>query len=101
MISRLRDCIGSFKLGAAIAILLGAPFRAWRALAEKRPTLTTLWTDPDFDPANQAFPYARVFEIPRPRWSTRDAAALAIAIPAGLPATIQERAWSSPIRYAP
>jgi hypothetical protein len=63
--------------------------------------LLTVWTDPDFDPAEHAFYYLRVLEIPTPRWSTRDAAALGVAIPEGLAATIQERAWSSPIWYAP
>ena len=63
--------------------------------------LLTVWTDPDFDPTEHAFYYLRVLEIPTPRWSTRDAAALGVAIPEGLPATIQERAWSSPIWYAP
>ncbi len=63
--------------------------------------LTAVWSDADFDPAQHAFYYVRVLEIPTPRWSTRDAAALGIEIPGGLPATIQERAWSSPIWYAP
>jgi hypothetical protein len=63
--------------------------------------LSALWSDPDFDPAEHAFYYARVLEIPTPRWSTRDAAALGLQIPAGLPATLQERAWSSPIWYGP
>ena len=63
--------------------------------------LATVWTDPAFDPADHAFYYARVLEIPTPRWSTRDAATLGVEIPAGLPATIQERAWSSPIWYTP
>jgi hypothetical protein len=63
--------------------------------------LSAVWSDRDFDRAQHAFYYARVLEIPTPRWSTRDAAALGVEIPAGLPATIQERAWTSPIWYSP
>jgi hypothetical protein len=63
--------------------------------------LATAWTDPDFDPSARAFYYARVIEIPTPRWSTRDAARLGIPIPKGLPVSIQERAWTSPIWYTP
>jgi hypothetical protein len=61
--------------------------------------LHALWTDPDFDPGQHAFYYLRVIEIPTPRWSTRDAAALGVDVPAGLATSIQERAWSSPIWY--
>jgi hypothetical protein len=63
--------------------------------------LRAAWTDPDFDPALHAFYYARAIEIPTPRWSTRDAVQLGIPIPKGLPVSIQERGWSSPIWYSP
>lgn len=59
------------------------------------------WTDPDFDPAKPAVYYARVLQIPTPRWSTYDAAKLGVEVPKGLPASIQERAWTSPIWYTP
>ncbi len=63
--------------------------------------LATAWVDPDFDASLRAFYYARVIEIPTPRWSTRDAARLGMPIPQGLPVSIQERAWTSPIWYSP
>ena len=65
------------------------------------PELITVWKDPDFDPTLRAFYYARVIEIPTPRWSTYDAKTLGIDPPAGYPASQQERAWSSPIWYTP
>lgn len=63
--------------------------------------LKTVWTDPEFDPSLHAFYYARVLEIPTPRWTTIQAKQLGIAPPDVVAATIQERAWTSPIWYTP
>jgi hypothetical protein len=63
--------------------------------------LKAVWTDPEFDPSLDAFYYVRALQIPTPRWSTYDAKRLGVAPPSGVPATVQERAWSSPIWYTP
>jgi len=59
------------------------------------------WRDPDFKPEQSAFYYVRVLENPSCRWSSYDAIRLGITPREGVPATIQERAWSSPIWYTP
>ena len=63
--------------------------------------LGAVWTDPDFDPQQKAFYYARVLEIPTPRWSTYDAFRFGVTIPAEAPVSTQDRAYTSPIWYAP
>ncbi len=65
------------------------------------PSLTGSWTDKDFDPSQNAFYYARAIEIPTPRWSTYDAVRNMLPLLKDVQATIQERAWTSPIWYRP
>lgn len=59
------------------------------------------WTDPDFDPDQDAFYYARVIEIPTPRWTVRDEKFFDFEAPDEAPTTVQDRAYSSPIWYSP
>lgn len=59
------------------------------------------WTDPQFDPKKGAVYYVRVLEIPTPRWTTYDAVRNNLELLPDVPATIQERAWTSPIWYTP
>ena len=63
--------------------------------------LGTVWTDPDFDPGQHAFYYARVIEIPTPRWIVYDAFRFGAEIPEDATTTHQERAYTSPIWYSP
>jgi hypothetical protein len=63
--------------------------------------LGAVWTDPDFDPSESAFYYARVIEIPTPRWVVYDAFRYGVELPAGAETTHQERAYTSPIWYTP
>ena len=64
-------------------------------------TLAAVWEDPEFDPASPAFYYVRVLEIPTPRWTLYDSVATGVPLPEGVPATLQERAFTSPIWYQP
>jgi len=63
--------------------------------------LATAWTDPDFDPAQKAFYYARVIEIPTPRWTAYDQVRYGLDLPEEVPMKTQERAYTSPIWYNP
>jgi hypothetical protein len=65
------------------------------------PELITVWKDPDFDPKTPAVYYARVLEIPTPRWTAYDAKRYGITMPAEAKMTTQERAYTSPIWYTP
>ena len=63
--------------------------------------LVAVWKDPDFDPSVRAFYYARVIEIPTPRWTAYDAVRFNIKMPPEVPMKHQERAWTSPVWYTP
>jgi len=65
------------------------------------PELITVWADPDFDPGERAFYYARVLEIPTPRWTAYEAMRFDVAMSKDVPMTTQERAYTSPIWYTP
>ena len=65
------------------------------------PELISVWEDPDFDPEQRAFYYARVIEIPTPRWTAYEALRFGLDLPDEVPMTTQERAYTSPIWYTP
>jgi hypothetical protein len=65
------------------------------------PELMTVWKDPNFDPNQRAFYYARVIEIPTPRWTLVDSLRFGIKMGPEVPMTVRERAYTSPIWYSP
>ena len=65
------------------------------------PELIIGWKDPDFDPNQKAFYYARVIEIPTPRWTAYDAKRFGVKMSDKVVMTTQERAYTSPIWYNP
>ncbi|MEM6703897.1 MAG: DUF3604 domain-containing protein [Acidobacteriota bacterium] len=71
------------------------------SLDKGAPELSALWSDPGFDASERALYYLRVLENPTCRWSTWDAIRSGVEPRPDLHATIQERAWSSPIWYVP
>lgn len=65
------------------------------------PELMGVRKDPDFDPAQRAFYYLRVLEIPTPRWTDYDAVGFGVKMTPDVTMKHQERAWTSPIWYTP
>ena len=65
------------------------------------PELIAVWKDPEFDRSQHAFYYARVIEIPTPRWTAYEAKRFGIKMPQEVPMVTQERAYTSPIWYSP
>jgi hypothetical protein len=65
------------------------------------PELGVVWTDPDFDPTEPAFYYARVLEIPTPRWTAYDAVKFNVEMGPDVQMITQDRAYTSPIWYTP
>ena len=66
-----------------------------------RAVLGGYWEDPDFDPSLRAFYYARVIQIPSPRWTAYDAKFFGVDMPEGTAMTVTDRAYTSPIWYTP
>ena len=65
------------------------------------PELIGVWSDPDFDATQPASYYARVLEVPTPRWTAYEAKRYNLTLPEEIPMTTQERAYTSPIWYTP
>ena len=65
------------------------------------PELITVWEDPDFDPKQKAFYYARVIQIPTPRWTAYDAKRYGLEMGKDIPMITQERAYTSLIWHTP
>ncbi len=65
------------------------------------PELAAVWKDPDFKPSQRAFYYARVIEIPTPRWTAYDQVRFGVKMSKDVPMKHQERAWTSAIWYSP
>jgi hypothetical protein len=64
-------------------------------------TLSAYWKDPAFDASEGAFYYVRVIQIPSPRWTAYDQKRYGVKMAADVPMTVTDRAYTSPIWYAP
>lgn len=85
---------------ASVGTTVDVPAATWTNTIGA-PELSAVWTDPDFDPAERAFYYARVIEIPTPRWTAYDSAFFNVKMGPEVPMTVTERAYTSPIWYTP
>jgi hypothetical protein len=85
------------SLPAVGSTVVGASYRNTIGASE----LITVWEDPDFDADERAFYYARVIEIPTPRWTAYEAERYGVEMDPEVPMTTQERAYTSPIWYTP
>lgn len=65
------------------------------------PTLSAVWSDPQFDPQQRAFYYVRVLEIPTPNWVNFDVVRFKLKLDPAIPRIQQERGYTSPIWYNP
>jgi len=65
------------------------------------PELAAVWKDPGFQASQRAFYYARVIEIPTPRWTAYDQLRFGVKMSKDVPMKHQERGWTSPIWYSP
>ena len=63
--------------------------------------LSALWADPDFDPKQAAFYYARVIEIPTPRWNAYDRVRYGATSEVPVTEVVQDRAYTSAVWYQP
>lgn len=84
--------LGAFPIGST---------RSWNVFKSWSPTARAARHVANFDPALRAFYYARVLEIPTPRWTTYDAKYFHVQMPAEVPMVAQQRAYTSPIWYSP
>lgn len=94
---RSRDAAGKLEAVGNTVDLASASYANSIGDAE----LSTVWTDPDFDPGQPAVYYARVLEIPTPRWTLHDQVRMDADILPGTKLVHQERAYTSPIWYRP
>jgi hypothetical protein len=98
---RVFDVAGTPDNGATVDPATCAPQGGGHA------SLCAVWRDPEFDPAQRAVYYSRVIENPSCRWNAWQCLALPederpdVCNDASIPKLIQERAWTSPIWYAP
>ena len=88
------------KLQTSVGNTVDVPNATWSNTIGA-PELIAVWKDPDFDPAQRAFYYGRVIEIPTPRWTAYDAKRFGVKMPPEVPMTTTERAYTSPIWYTP